>query len=228
MKTQHRKATPRRNTPFRTVIGCTAASLFLSAAMLGRATCAYAGLPTDSPVASPTASPTADSTCQLLVSDSDVNYPAVTKHGLLSLPGSPNLGFPERIVSVTAACDKPMHMALKFTGRQTQNGQFSFGDHGILHLQLQHAQLDGQPIPLRLANPRANGTNIQQSRIPLTRVTVLPGDTVVPGAWMPIARAGKQWTLQMALDPQIPASAAQVTDATNFVSDISVELITQR
>lgn len=157
--------------------------------------------------------------CQLWISDTNITYADVTKDALQKSPQHPSmLSFGERTAMLSVVCDQASHITLMFQGAHSDDGTFRFGRNGRARIRLERAQWDGRPVQLTRtvdASAHAQGGG--------TAVVVRPGDSIAP--WAPGMQKGKQLTMQVTIEPLLPANATHPGAQEIFQSDIMIKLL---
>lgn len=157
--------------------------------------------------------------CQLWISDTNITYADATKDALQKSPQHPSmLSFGKRTAMLSVVCDQASHIALMFQGAHSDDGTFRFGRNGRARIRLDEARWDGRPVQLtRMVGAMA------QAQSGGTAIAVRPGDSIAP--WAPGMQKGKQLTMQVTVEPLVPANATNAGTQEMFQSDIMIKLL---
>jgi len=156
--------------------------------------------------------------CQLWISDTNITYADATKDALQkSLQHPSMLSFGKRTAMLSVVCDQASHVALMFQGAPSDDGAFRFGRNGRARIRLDQAQWDGRPVQLTRA------VGVAKAQGGGNAIAVRPGDSIAP--WAPGVQEGKQLTMQVTVEPLVPANATHAGAQEVFQSDIMIKLI---
>lgn len=121
------------------------------------------------------------------------------------------LALGKRTLQLNIACAESAPMALRFTGVSAGSKGFRFGRQGYFTLSLQHPQVDGQAVELRVSGEPPSGQ-------------LLPGQTLVARAGgAPIH--GRRFTALVNIETFVPAVGLAVRDETAFEGQGSFEWV---
>lgn len=134
--------------------------------------------------------------CHLSLSQSRVDYGLIRSAELVG----EQLALGKRTLQLSIVCAEAAPMALRFSGVSVGPKGFRFGRQGYFTLSLQHPQVDGQSVELRVLGEPASGQ-------------LLPGQTLVARAGgAPIQ--GRRFTALVNIETFVPAVGLAVRDET--------------
>lgn len=147
----------------------------------------------------------ADRRCQISTSSPEINYGDMSPAQLQELAGGRRLTPGKRMMTVSVTCPYSQSMRLTLRGERASNGDLRYGERGSLSLRMLEAQLDGRPV--QLTTTKADGRLNGSAR---SDVALRPGDSVA--ATQNGQRiVGKNFQLQLEVEPVMPESATRVT-----------------
>ena len=141
--------------------------------------------------------------CQIIVSEPELNYGAVTRYALREAPGSNNLLLGKRQVTLNVSCVNAVKIGVSFRGPSV-GADYLFGTQGRVVIRVIDAQLDGRSVNLGSANvagmmPVSSAAAVQ----------FVPGQVVVPVENGQPA-TGTRFSATVEMDPSLPMDAAHV------------------
>lgn len=153
--------------------------------------------------------------CQLISTDTTIDYGRFSPHDLPPPPpGATALPLGKRTLTLHATCDTSQRMTLFFHGNAVADNTFRFGDtrdadkKGQLVVRLVRAQLDGKPTAMGL-----------------TRATAIPPEAfapsleLAPGFGATVNGAGRQLSVQVELEAFVPRTAMRPRHDETWQSD---------
>jgi len=162
---------------------------------------AQAPVPTVHGAPSPEPPPVQD--CQIIVSEPELDYGAVTRYALREDPASHNLLLGKRQVILNVSCVSAVKIGVSFRGPSV-GADYLFGTQGRVVMRVIDAQLDGRSVNLGSANvagmmPVSSAASVQ----------FVPGQVVVPVENGQPA-TGTRFSTTVEMDPSLPIDAARV------------------
>lgn len=124
-----------------------------------------------------------------------------------------------RTLSVAVICPHAQTMTLLIQGGGSDGEELRYGRHGVTHLRLRDAELDGNPVELQEISPAGALTGKSGQTISL-----VSGQRLVPVVQGQLA-GGKMLTMRMEVQPVLSASDARVTGRQVSESMLTITLV---
>jgi hypothetical protein len=149
--------------------------------------------------------------CQLYLGDTSIDYGDMTRAALLAQrtpAGSVALG--KRTVVLNAACKETAELTLFLKGPSADPDHLRFSDRGKMAISVSHAQVDGAPVNLsKVRSDASQAADVGASLMWGSDQGIVPvrDNQVVKG---------RHFSLEMAVEPSVPADATLVGKATQW------------
>lgn len=147
--------------------------------------------------------------CELMLSESAIDYGAVTRYRLEGHGSARELSFGKRRMALHVTCTTPLLPGLVFRG-PSHAGDYRFGPTGKVTLTLSDVQFDGRPVLL------GNATMVGELPAQAARsVRFLPGQVIVPVLDGRPAR-GTRLSAMVDIEPVVPRDSSRVATPTTL------------
>ncbi len=156
--------------------------------------------------------------CQLVVSEPDMNYGAVTRYRLEQGVNGQEMSLGKRRITLSVSCRTPVRLAVRFRG-PSAGADYLFGQQGKVVMRLVEPRLDGRNVLVGAAQ----GAGMMPAA-PASAARFLPDQAIVPVEGGQPA-VGTQFSATIEVDPLLPQEAARVRNRTSLELDGSFEVL---
>lgn len=147
--------------------------------------------------------------CQLMISESDIDYGSITRYRLESGGNAAELSLGKRRMMLNVTCSSASLLGMVFRG-PSSGADYVFGKSGKVTMQLSEAQVDGRPV--QVGNAGAAGT---MPVSPAATARFMPGQVIVPVIDGKPAQ-GTRFSAAVEVEPVVPRGSSQVTSPTTL------------
>lgn len=157
--------------------------------------------------------------CQLVLSETDINYGAMTRYGLEpSGGGTQDLALAQRRVTLNVSCRAPAAIGLRFRG-PSAGADYLFGRQGKVVMHLSEPRLDGRTVLVGTATAAG-----MLPAAPASGARFMPGQVIVPvEAGKPAT--GSQFSAVVDITPSLSRDAARVRNRTPMETEGTFEVV---
>ena len=156
--------------------------------------------------------------CQLVVSEADMNYGAMTRYRLEQGTHGQEMSLGKRRIALSVSCRTPVRLAVRFRG-PSAGADFLFGRQGKVVMRLVEPRLDGRNVLVGTAQ----GAGMMPVA-PSSGARFMPDQAIVPVEGGQPA-VGTQFSATVEIDPMLPQEAARVRNRTPLELDGTFEVL---
>lgn len=156
--------------------------------------------------------------CQLMVSEADMDYGAMTRYRLEQGNNGQEMSLGKRRMALSVSCRTPVRLAVRFRGPAV-GADYMLGRQGKVVMRLVEPRLDGRNVLVGTAQ----GAGMMPVA-PASAARFLPDQAIVPvESGQPAV--GSQFSATIEIDPLLPQGAARVRNRTPLELDGTFEVL---